>query len=79
MALPFVRDLFADVEKLPAFARLASHLRDSTGRIRVSGLTPTAKSLLLALLQRAAERPLILVVPDNRAAEELVPVLRAFC
>ncbi len=79
MALPFVRDLFADVEKLPAFARLASHLRDSTGRIRVSGLTPTAKSLLLALLQRAAERPLILVVPDNRAAEELVPVLQAFC
>jgi transcription-repair coupling factor (superfamily II helicase) len=79
MALPFVRDLFADVEQLPAFARLASHLRDSTGRIRVSGLTPTAKALLLALLQRAAERPLILVVPDNRAAEELVPVLQAFC
>jgi len=79
MALSFVRDLFADVEKLPAFARLASHLRDSTGRIRVSGLTPTAKSLLLALLQRAAERPLILVVPDNRAAEEIVPVLQAFC
>ena len=79
MALPFVRDLFADVEQLPAFARLASHLRDSTGRIRVSGLTPTAKALLLALLQRAAERPLILIVSDNRAAEELVPVLQAFC
>ncbi|HKS73811.1 MAG TPA: CarD family transcriptional regulator, partial [Terriglobales bacterium] len=79
MALPFVRDLFADVENLPAFTRLASHLRDSTGRIRVSGLTPTAKSLILALLQRAAERPLVLVVPDNRSAEDLVPVLKAFC
>ena len=79
MALPFVRDLFADVENLPAFARLASHLRDSTGRVRVSGLTPTAKSVLLALVQKAAERPLILVVPDNRAAEDMVPVLQAFC
>src|SRR5215469_6691098 len=79
MALPFVRDLFADVEKLPSFARLASHLRDSRGRIRVSGLTPTAKALVLALLQHAAERPLILVVADNRLSEELVPVLQAFC
>ncbi|HKD02365.1 MAG TPA: transcription-repair coupling factor [Terriglobales bacterium] len=79
MALPFVRDLFADVEKLPSFARLSSHLRDSSGRIRVSGLTPTAKALVLALLQHAAERPLILVVADNRLSEELVPVLQAFC
>ena len=30
MALPFVRDLFADVEKLPAFTRVASHLKDGT-------------------------------------------------
>ncbi len=78
MVLPFVRDLFADVEKLPAFSRAASHLKEGTGRIRVSGLTPTAKALLLVLLQRAAGRPLILVVPDNRVAEDLVPVLQAF-
>ena len=78
MVLPFVRDLFADVEKLPAFLRVASHLRENTGRIRVSGLTPTAKALLLVLLQKSAGRPLIVVVPDNRAAEEFVPVLQAF-
>jgi transcription-repair coupling factor (superfamily II helicase) len=78
MVLPFVRDLFADVEKLPAFLRVASHLREGTGRIRVSGLTPTAKALLLVLLQKAAGRPLIVVVADNRIAEELVPVLQAF-
>ena len=78
MVLPFVRDLFADVEKLPAFSRVASHLREGTGRIRASGLTPTAKGLILVLLQRAAGRPLIVVVPDNRAAEDLVPVLQAF-
>ncbi|HEV2715523.1 MAG TPA: DEAD/DEAH box helicase, partial [Terriglobales bacterium] len=78
MVLPFVRDLFADAEKLPAFARVASHLREGTGRIGVSGLTPTAKALLLVLLQRAADRPLILVVSDNRTSEEFVPLLQAF-
>src|SRR5579864_1956692 len=78
MVLPFVRDLFTDVEKLPAFVRVASHLREGTERIRVSGLTSTAKALLLVLLQRSAGRALLVVVQDNRAAEELVPVLQAF-
>ncbi len=78
MVSPFVRELFADVEKLPAFSRVASHLREGTGRSRVSGLTPTAKAMLLVLLQRASGRPLIVVVADNRAAEELAPVLRGF-
>ena len=79
MLLPFVRELFVDVEKLPAFLRVASHLKEGTGRIRVSGLVPTAKALLLVLFQRAAARPLIFVVSDNRAVEEFVPVLRGFC
>ncbi len=79
MLLPFVRELFVDVEKLPAFARVASHLKEGTGRIRVSGLIPTAKALLLVLFQRAAGRPLIFVVNDNRAVENFVPILRGFC
>src|ERR1700678_1511267 len=79
MLLPFVRELFTDVESLPAFARVASHLKEGTGRIRVSGLTPTAKALLLVLFQRSAGRPLIFVVNDNRAVEDLIPVLRGFC
>jgi transcription-repair coupling factor (superfamily II helicase) len=78
MVLPFVRDLFADVEKLPAFVRVASRLRENAGRIRVSGLTPSAKALILVLLQKGLGRPLVVVVPDNRAAEELLPVLQAF-
>jgi transcription-repair coupling factor (superfamily II helicase) len=79
MLLPFVRELFTDVELLPGFTRAASHLKEGTGRIRVSGLSPTAKALLLVLLRRAADRPLIVVVNDNRSAEDLVPVLRGFC
>jgi transcription-repair coupling factor (superfamily II helicase) len=78
MALPFVRELFADVEKLPVFSRVASHLKEGTGRMGVSGVTPTAKALLLVLLQRAAGRPLIVIVADNRAAENLLPVLQGF-
>jgi transcription-repair coupling factor (superfamily II helicase) len=79
MLLPFVRELFADVETLPAFMRAASHLREGTGRIRVSGLNPTAKALLLVLLRRSADRPLVVVVSDNRAVEDFVPVLEGFC
>src|SRR5579859_4214663 len=79
MLLPFVRELFADVELLPGFTRAASHLKEGTGRVRVSGVTPTAKALLLVLLRRAAERPLIVVVNDNRTVEDIVPILRGFC
>src|SRR5277367_1738887 len=79
MLLPFVRELFTDVAKLPAFTRVASHLKEGTGRARVSGLTPPAKALLLVLLQRAADRPLIFVVNDNRAAEDFLPIFRGFC
>src|ERR1700724_3767462 len=79
MLLPFVRELFADVEMLPAFTRVASYLREGTGRIRVSGLSSTAKALLFVLWRRAADRPLIVVVNDNRAVEDFVPVLQGFC
>src|ERR1700691_340876 len=79
MLLPFVRELFTDVEMLPAFTRVTSHLKEGTGRLRVSGLTPTAKAMLLVLFQRAAARPVIFVVNDNRAVEDLIPVLRGFC
>jgi transcription-repair coupling factor (superfamily II helicase) len=79
MLLSFVRELFADVESLPGFVRVASHLKEGTGRVRVSGLSPTAKALLLVLWRRVADRPLIVVVNDNRAIEEFVPVLQGFC
>ena len=79
MILPFVREFFADVEKVPAFARAVTQVKGGTGRIRVSGLTPTGKALFYSTLQRATARPLVVVVADNRAAEELLPVVRAFC
>src|SRR5438552_6439125 len=79
MALSFVRELFADAEKLPAFTRAASHLKEGAARIGLSGLTPSAKAVILVLLRRATGRPLIIVVADNRAAEDMLPVLQSFC
>ena len=79
MLLPFVREIFAEVEQLPSFLRAASHLRESSGRIRVTGLSAAAKALIVVLLRRTVERPFVLVVADNRAAEELLPILAAFC
>src|SRR5579871_543420 len=79
MVLPFVRELFADVENLPGFQRAASLLKSGAGRVSVSGLIESAKAMLLPLLQHAAGHPLIVVVADNRVAEELLPVIQGFC
>jgi transcription-repair coupling factor (superfamily II helicase) len=79
MVLPFVREFFADLDKLPAFTRAAAHLKTGAGRIRVSGLTPAAKALVISLLQRTSGRPLIVVTTNNRAAEDLATVVQAFC
>src|SRR4051812_3714255 len=78
MVLPFVRDLFADIEKLPAFTRVVSHLRANTGRMRVSGPNAPTKALLVSELQRVLDRPIILVTRNNEAADELLPVIQAF-
>ncbi|MFZ1135166.1 MAG: transcription-repair coupling factor [Candidatus Korobacteraceae bacterium] len=77
MILPFVRDVFADVEKSPAFLRAIARVKGGAGRTRVSGLTPTGKALFYSLLQRATLRPLVIVVSDNRAVDELLPLLRS--
>src|SRR5262245_8271667 len=78
MILPFVRELFADVETSPILARAIAHTKGSAARLRVSGLTPTAKALFAVLLQRGSARPLVFMVCDNRAIDELLPVLRSF-
>ena len=77
MILPFVREVFADVEKSSAFVRAVTQVKGGAERIRVSGLTPTGKALFCSLLHRAVARPLIVIVADNRAMDELLPVVRA--
>ena len=79
MILPFVREIFAELEQSSAFDRVRRHLSLGVGRRRVSGLTNTARSLYLPLLARAAKQTVIVVVADNKAAEALELTLRAGC
>ncbi len=79
MILPFVRDIFAELEQTDGFERVRRHLERGIGRKRVSGLTSTARALMVPLFARAAKIPVIVVVPDNKAAEALETVLRAGC
>jgi transcription-repair coupling factor (superfamily II helicase) len=79
MILPFVREIFAELERSSAFERVQRHLSLGTGRRRLSGLTATARSLYLPLLARASRQPVVVVAADNKAAETLEPALRAGC
>ncbi len=79
MILPFVREIFAELEHSSGFERVRRHLSLAAGRRRVSGLTATARALYIPLMARAARQPVIVVVADNKAAEALEPMLRAGC
>lgn len=79
MILPFVREMFADLEHSLAFDRVRRHLSLRAGRRLVSGLTQTARSLYIPLIARAAGQPVIVLTADNKAAEALEPTLRAGC
>ncbi|MGH9571329.1 MAG: transcription-repair coupling factor, partial [Candidatus Angelobacter sp.] len=86
MILPFVREVLADVEKSSGFQQAAAYLKQrrgesasSAGRIRLSGLVPTAKSLLIPYLARIAGRPLMVVTPANRGTEALFALVHSFC
>jgi transcription-repair coupling factor (superfamily II helicase) len=79
MILPFVREVFAELEHSSGFERVRRHLSLGAGRRRVSGLTATARALYIPLMARAARQPVIVVVADNKAAEALEPMLGAGC
>ncbi len=79
MILPFVREIFAELEQSSGFERVRRHLSLGAGRRRVSGLTSTARALYLPLMARAAKQPVIVIVADNKAAEALEPLLKAGC
>ena len=79
MILPFVREVFAELEHSSGFEHVRRHLSLGAGRRRVSGLTATARAVYLPLMARAARLPVIVLVADNKAAEALEPMLRAGC
>ena len=42
-------------------------------------VNPPAKALLIAQLQKSSARPLIVIVRNNEAVDELLPVVQAYC
>jgi transcription-repair coupling factor (superfamily II helicase) len=79
MILPFVRDLLADLENSPAFEQARRHLTFARGRRRVSGLTSSARALYVPLFARAGNAPVVVIVPDNKAADAMQIAIRAGC
>jgi transcription-repair coupling factor (superfamily II helicase) len=79
MILPFVRELISELEQTPAFERVRRHLSLNAGRRRVSGLTVTARALHLPLFARAAKKPVLVLVADNKAADAMQFNVRAAC
>jgi transcription-repair coupling factor (superfamily II helicase) len=79
MILPFVRDLLGDLEHSAAFEQARRHLTLARGRRRVSGLTSSARAIYIPLFARAASAPVVVLVPDNKAADALHIALRAGC
>ena len=78
MILPFVREFFADVENFSAFARAVAQTRAArpSGYVCLGSRPPARRfSTYCCIAGRA--RPLMPMVNDNRAVDELVPVLRS--
>ncbi|MGC8759287.1 MAG: transcription-repair coupling factor [Bryobacteraceae bacterium] len=74
-----VRELFESLARSEPFRRLVRFLsvRES-GRVYLSGLTPTIKALYVALLREALEQPLLVIAESQAAAETWIEALDTF-
>ena len=79
MILAGLRDFFDVAARHPAFLALAEAVRaGEPRRVRFSGLNATAKALYLLLLYKLTDRPIVMLVESNTAAEAAAEALTAF-
>lgn len=78
MILPYVRDLFLEVESSAAFRTVLSALTAPRAQIRAGGLTQPARVLHTVLLARASGRPVLLLTANNKSADALFDAVRTF-
>ncbi len=72
MILPFVRDLFWELQRHPAFQAVTLSLkRGSDAILQISGLEPTARAIVAVLLQQSTGKTIIIITESNRQAEAL--------
>ena len=78
MIHPALRDFFDLLERHPAFAALLAAVRATEPRrVNLAGLTAAAQAIYLVLLQKRTDRPVLLLVDTNSAAETLNETLAA--
>jgi transcription-repair coupling factor (superfamily II helicase) len=78
MILPLVSELLARVGRQPVVEEAFEALRRSGGEVRLSGLTDSAKALLVALAQAELGRPAVFIVETNQRAEAMLEPVRWF-
>lgn len=72
MIHPGLRDFFDRLERHAAFVALLAAVREKEPQsVHLSGLTPTATAIYVALLRQRTDRPVLLLVDSNSTAEAL--------
>jgi transcription-repair coupling factor (superfamily II helicase) len=78
MILSLVSELLARVGRRPVVEEALEALRRSSGEVRLSGLTESAKALLVPVAAARLGRPAIFIVETNQRAEALLEPVRWF-
>ncbi|MGH9775542.1 MAG: transcription-repair coupling factor [Candidatus Acidiferrales bacterium] len=78
MILPIVADILGRVRKCPGVEAAFDELRRGAGRVRLAGVTPSARALIVVLAAEAAGRRTILLVESNSRAEQIAEPVRYF-
>ena len=78
MILPLVSELFGRIGRQAAVDEACDRLRREGGKVDFSGLTDSAKALLVPIAFGKLGRPAIVVVDSNQRAEALLEPMRWF-
>jgi len=78
MILPQVSELLQRVARRPVIEEALDTIRRTGKEVRLSGLTDSAKGLVLALVFAKLGRPTILLVESNPRAEAMIEPIRWF-
>jgi transcription-repair coupling factor (superfamily II helicase) len=76
--MPNVRSFLQPVIEHPAIHRARQALAEGRADLSLAGLTRTAKALAVAVLAHQLNRPLVVLTPDNEAADELRQATSSF-
>jgi transcription-repair coupling factor (superfamily II helicase) len=75
---PFLRELFDELAQQPAFLEAVQAIRHGEpANISIRGTSLTAQAVLAVLLQRAVDRPVLVIAPDSPSVDVLLTAAEA--